>query len=47
MKNNNWNEFWNSGSIYDYLNYKNSEKAEDDDDFNEGFGNQRTDNRGE
>lgn len=48
MKNNEWNEFWNSGSVYDYLNYKKNEKAAgDDDNFNKGFSNQRTDDRGE
>lgn len=42
-----WNEFWNSGSVPDYLKYKKNEKAKQDYDFNEGLSNQRTDDRGE
>ncbi len=42
-----WLSFWRSGSVQDYLDYKEYEKAENDDDYNKGFSNQRTDNRGE
>ena len=42
-----WQEFWNTGSVQDYLNYKNNEKAKPDENCNQGFSNQRTDNRGE
>ncbi len=47
MTDSNWNKFWNSGSVPDYLNYKKNEKAEDDENFDQGLSNQRTDNRGE
>lgn len=43
----NWNEFWNSGSIQDYLNYKKNEKAEQNGNYYQGFSNQGTNNRGE
>lgn len=42
-----WDEFWNTGSIIDYLNYKENEKAKDNDDFSKGISNQGTDYRGE
>ncbi len=42
-----WNEFWNSGFVQDYLNYKKNEKAEQNDNFNQGISNQGTNNRGE
>ncbi len=47
MTDKNWNQFWNSGSVLDYLIYKKNEKAEEDDDFDQGISNQRADNRGE
>ena len=43
----NWKQFLNTGSVEDYHNYKFHEKAKDDEYFNQGFSNQRTDNRGE
>lgn len=42
-----WLSFWRSGSVSDYLNYKEHEKADQNGDSNQGFSNQRTDNRGE
>lgn len=42
-----WQTFWQSGSIQDYLNYKEYEKAENDENYNQRFSNQRADNRGE
>ncbi|MCM1115650.1 MAG: hypothetical protein NC397_09160 [Clostridium sp.] len=47
MTDENWNAFWKSGSIYDYLNFKENEKVKDDDNLYQGFSNQRADNRGE
>lgn len=43
----NWNDFLVSGSISDYLKYKEYEKAFENEYINKGFGNQGTDNRGE
>lgn len=42
-----WLSFWRSGSIQDYLNYKEKEKAVQNDNYNQGFSNQGTDYRGE
>lgn len=42
-----WNEFWNSGSVFDYLNYKKNEKVKDDDNICQGISNKGADNRGE
>lgn len=47
MDDKNWMNFWQTGSVQDYLNYKENEKAKQDDNYNQGFSNQRTDNRGE
>ncbi|MGN0522072.1 MAG: hypothetical protein ACI4IQ_05480 [Eubacterium sp.] len=47
MKDNSWTDFCNTGSIEDYLKYKENEKAKENDDFNQGFSNKRADNRGE
>lgn len=56
MKDNGWLNFLNTGSVSDYLKYKEQEKeqydmtaAKDNDygSFNKGLGNQGTDNRGE
>lgn len=47
MIDNNWLNFCNTGSIEDYLKYKESEKANNNDDFNQGLSNSRADNRGE
>lgn len=49
MNDNGWAEFWNSGSVSDYLKYKDREKeqAQDYGGFNKGIGNQTADNRGE
>ncbi len=43
----NWQQFLNTGSVEDYLNYRQGEKAREDEYFNQGISNQRTDNRGE
>lgn len=42
-----WQQFCQTGSIYDYLAYKENEKVTEDESHNQGFSNQRTDNRGE
>lgn len=42
-----WQQFLNTGSVEDYLSYKLNEKAKDDENFNKGFSNQGTNNRGE
>ncbi|MGN0534211.1 MAG: hypothetical protein ACI4IK_07600 [Eubacterium sp.] len=47
MKDNEWQEFCSTGSIFDYLKYKEHEKVTADGDINKGLSNQRTDNRGE
>ena len=48
MNDNSWTQFLNSGSVYDYLKYKQNEKDKgENDDFNKGLSNQRTDSRGE
>lgn len=47
MTDKNWNEFWNSGSIFDYLKYKDNEKVQQDEYFDKGISNQRTNNWGE
>jgi hypothetical protein len=44
---NKWDEFWATGSIYDYLEYKKNEKVKEDDNLYQGFSNKGTDNRGE
>lgn len=47
MEDKSWANFWNSGSVYDYLDYKENEKAADDDGINQRIGNKGADNRGE
>jgi hypothetical protein len=47
MEDKNWLSFIQTGSVFDYLNYKENEKAKNNDDCNQGISNQRTDNRGE
>jgi hypothetical protein len=42
-----WQTFCTTGSIIDYLKYKQDEKVKEDGDINKGLSNQRTDNRGE
>ncbi len=42
-----WLNFWETGSVNDYLNYKKNEKAYQNDDYNQRLSNQRTDNWGE
>lgn len=42
-----WDDFWNSGSIFDYLNYKEHEKVQEDVNFYQGISNKGADNRGE
>lgn len=42
-----WKQFVSTGSVEDYLNYKQREKARDNEYYNQGTCNQRTDNRGE
>lgn len=46
-----WQQFWNSGSVEDYLAYKNSQPTADaevkDANDDQGHYNQRTDNWGE
>lgn len=44
---NEWAQFWNSGSVIDYLKYKENEKVKDDDNLYKGLGNKGADNRGE
>lgn len=44
---NKWAEFWSTGSVYDYLNYKENEKVKDDDNLCQGLSNKGTDDRGE
>lgn len=44
---NKWAEFWNSGSVFDYLDYKENEKVKDDENLYQGLSNKGTDNRGE
>lgn len=43
----NWQEFWNTGSVQNYLNYIDNEKAKNNENYNKGTGNQGADNRGE
>lgn len=47
MNDKSWLNFWHTGSVQDYLNYKKNEKAEEDDNCDQGLSNQRADNRGE
>ncbi len=47
MIDNNWIHFCNTGSIEDYLKYKENEKAKNNDDFNQGLSDKGTDNRRE
>lgn len=47
MADNSWLEFTQTGSVFDYLKYKEHEKVTADDKLNQGISNQRTDNRGE
>ena len=44
-----WAEFWNSGSVSDYLNYieNENEKVKENDNLYQGFSDKGTDNRGE
>ncbi|MCC8073775.1 MAG: hypothetical protein LIO62_06600 [Clostridiales bacterium] len=42
-----WNLFLSTGSVQDYLKYKDNEKAENDGDSYKGFSNQRADSGGE
>ena len=42
-----WLNFWATGSVQDYLYYRKNEKAQQNDDYNQGLSNQRTDDRGE
>lgn len=42
-----WTEFMNSGSVFDYLIYRENEKVKDDDNLNQGISNKGADNRGE
>ncbi len=42
-----WLNFWETGSVNDYLNYKKNEKAYQNDDYDQRLSNQRTDNWGE
>ncbi len=42
-----WNDFLLTGSVSDYLKYKENEKAEKNDNFYQGLSNKGTDNRGE
>lgn len=47
MNDNEWNDFWVTGSVDSYLKYKEKEKVSHDGDNNKGFSNTRADNRGE
>lgn len=47
MNDDKWNDFVNSGSILDYLKYKENEKVKENENLYQGLSNQRTDNRGE
>ena len=42
-----WTQFLNSGSVFDYLEYKKNEKVKDDDNLYQGLGNKGTNDRGE
>lgn len=42
-----WAQFVESGSIFDYLNYKENEKVKEDDNLYQGLSNKGADNRGE
>lgn len=44
-----WNKFWSSGSVDDYLNYKENEneKVKEYDNLYQGLSDKGTDNRGE
>lgn len=42
-----WNEFWSSGSVNDYLSYKENEKVSDDVNHYQGLSDKGADNRGE
>lgn len=42
-----WLNFWNTGSVEDYLDYKMNEKVLKDENNDKGISNQRADDRGE
>ena len=42
-----WAQFVESGSIFDYLNYRENEKVKEDDNLYQGLSNKGADNRGE
>lgn len=47
MEDKSWEAFCDTGSIFDYLNYKKQEKAGENDDLYQGIGNKGANNRGE
>lgn len=43
----NWAQFVSTGSVTDYLKYKENEKVKEDDNLYQGLSNKGADNRGE